>query len=501
MSVFIQKHARHDYLAISEWKSFQREVDTDIYLATVRLQLDEDDNHHHHHHDHDHDLNHKHDKEQNQRNNQLDFGRGKKRRRVISSEGSGNGQNNEDWAESLHCEVERYRLRQFRIQHNRLEQVLPPVQIVSGAPVYMSNLRTAQEEAIRTTNIISPYIDEESSVSWTSPESINQERDTPIANFRTAQQLLAAFDNQEQLNQQVNTYLQQQINQHHEVSSDIQIQFQDVTINNTQQNEQIQQIDIIDLEQNTQQQIEDIPRNEQGDINERDQQPTQTDIIRTPQTEAPDNLQHQQTGQDDEEHTAAVCIQPKQSRKRERYDVRRTEEPKVCPTKTFFVWLARLSEYFQQSPTNIIHLFWTENLKQADQKYISTRLERLVQTLGVQNATANSIRHASSTELAAQCFDGRTINAFTHHTPDLKMNKGLHIFAINREQDSKASALVKNHGMKQATQIISKQRGGARVSEGDGLQQSPQGDDLQQSPQETLASPLSPPDLFIPTHR
>ncbi|KAA6365328.1 MAG: hypothetical protein EZS28_039144, partial [Streblomastix strix] len=43
------------------------------------------------------------------------------------------------------------------------------------------------------------------------------------------------------------------------------------------------------------------------------------------------------------------------------------------------------------------------------------------------------------------------------------------------------------------TQIISKQRGGARVSEGDGLQQSPQGDDLQLSPQETLASPLSLP--------
>ncbi|KAA6361775.1 MAG: hypothetical protein EZS28_042698, partial [Streblomastix strix] len=46
---------------------------------------------------------------------------------------------------------------------------------------------------------------------------------------------------------------------------------------------------------------------------------------------------------------------------------------------------------------------------------------------------------------------------------------------------------------KQATQIISKQRGDARGSDGDGLQQSPQGDDLQLSPQETLASPLSLP--------
>ncbi|KAA6385086.1 MAG: hypothetical protein EZS28_019386, partial [Streblomastix strix] len=194
---------------------------------------------------------------------------------------------------------------------------------------------------------------------------------------------------------------------------------------------------------------------------------------------------------DDQEQRAAVCIPPKQSVQKERYDVRKTEEPKVCPTETFFVRLTRLREHFQQSPTNFMHLFWTENWKRADQRYVSTRLQRLVQTLEVQNATANSIRHASSTELAAQGFDGRTINCFTHHTPDLKMNKKFYVFVVNKEQDSIASALIKNHGMKQATQIISKQRGGARVSEGDGLQQSPQGDDLQLFPQETLASPLS----------
>ncbi|KAA6363233.1 MAG: hypothetical protein EZS28_041241 [Streblomastix strix] len=103
---------------------------------------------------------------------------------------------------------------------------------------------------------------------------------------------------------------------------------------------------------------------------------------------------------DDQEQRAAVCIPPKQSFKRERYDVRKTDESKVCPTETFFVWLTRLREHFQQSPTNFIHLFWTENWKRADQRYISTHHERLVQTLGVQNATANSIRHASSSPIA-----------------------------------------------------------------------------------------------------
>ncbi|KAA6355987.1 MAG: hypothetical protein EZS28_048486, partial [Streblomastix strix] len=81
-------------------------------------------------------------------------------------------------------------------------KTLPPVQTVSGAPTYLPGLRALQEEAFRVANRISPNLDEESSVSWTSPESINQERDTPIPNFRTAQQLLTAQDNQEQLNQQ-----------------------------------------------------------------------------------------------------------------------------------------------------------------------------------------------------------------------------------------------------------------------------------------------------------
>ncbi|KAA6402778.1 MAG: hypothetical protein EZS28_001688 [Streblomastix strix] len=193
----------------------------------------------------------------------------------------------------------------------------------------------------------------------------------------------------------------------------------------------------------------------------------------------------------DEEHTVTVCIPLKQSVQRESYDVKKTEDRRVCPTETFFVWLARLREHFQQSPADIIHLFWTENWKQADLKYISTRLERFVQMLGVQSTTANSIRNASYTELTTLGFDRRTINVFTHHTPDSKMNEKFYFFAMNKEQNFIASALVLNHDEKQFTQIISKLRGGARVSGGNVLQQSPLGDDIKLSPQETLASPPS----------
>ncbi|KAA6354272.1 MAG: hypothetical protein EZS28_050201, partial [Streblomastix strix] len=125
VSVFIQRHARHEYLTISEWKAFWREVDTDLYPDTVRMELDEDDNHHHHHdhdHDHDHDCNLRHERDRDDRDDQLDLGRGRKRRRVISSEGSGNGQNNDDWANGLQREIQRQQLRSFRVRRNRREQ-------------------------------------------------------------------------------------------------------------------------------------------------------------------------------------------------------------------------------------------------------------------------------------------------------------------------------------------------------------------------------------------
>ncbi|KAA6371616.1 MAG: hypothetical protein EZS28_032857 [Streblomastix strix] len=112
-----------------------------------------------------HGRNHRHDRERNDRNDYFDLARGMKRKRVTSSEGSGNGYNNDDWAEGLHREIERQQLRQFRIQRNRREQGLSPVRTVSGAPVYMPILRTAQEEALRIVNDISPNLDEESSVS------------------------------------------------------------------------------------------------------------------------------------------------------------------------------------------------------------------------------------------------------------------------------------------------------------------------------------------------
>ncbi|KAA6365211.1 MAG: hypothetical protein EZS28_039263 [Streblomastix strix] len=177
-------------------------------LDTVRMDFDEDDNHYpNRDHDRNNNHNHQHDKERYDRNYQLDLLRGRKRRR---------------------------------------QPALPPVQTVTGAPVYMSNLQIAKEEAFHMANNISPNLDEESSV-----------------------------------------------------NREVQIQQQDVIINNAQ-NEQSEQIDVINLEQNIQQDIVDTPRNEEGNTNNEAEQSIQTGTIHAPQTETPDNLQHQQNEQNDD---------------------------------------------------------------------------------------------------------------------------------------------------------------------------------------------------------
>ncbi|KAA6354682.1 MAG: hypothetical protein EZS28_049791 [Streblomastix strix] len=97
MSVFSSKDMPDLNIQHLILESFLGEVDTDLYLDTVRMEYDQDDNYlHHHDHDHDHDGNHRYNRERNDMNGQLDLGGSRKRRRVISSEGSGNGQNIDD---------------------------------------------------------------------------------------------------------------------------------------------------------------------------------------------------------------------------------------------------------------------------------------------------------------------------------------------------------------------------------------------------------------------
>ncbi|KAA6401479.1 MAG: putative reverse transcriptase [Streblomastix strix] len=219
------------------WKLFWREVDTDLYLDTVRMDLNEDDNHHHHH---DHDHNYRYERKRNDRNDQLDLGRGRKRRGVISSEDN--------------------------LGYDTIDENMP-------------YLQCKQLRGLQFTCQVSEQL----------KKKFFAQRTISLLTLMKKALFVGQMQNQS-------------------------IKKEDVTVNNTQ-SEQRQQIDVIDLEQNIQQQIEDIPRNEQGNINSETEQPTQTGAIHTPQTEAPDNLQPQQSGLNDNLNKMAEqnSIQPTQN--------------------------------------------------------------------------------------------------------------------------------------------------------------------------------------------
>jgi site-specific recombinase XerD len=130
--------------------------------------------------------------------------------------------------------------------------------------------------------------------------------------------------------------------------------------------------------------------------------------------------------------------------------VRGVEETKVCPRATLIIWLERIREHFGKNPTEITRLFWTNNWQEADQRVIKNRLDDLIHTLGVQGATANSIRHASTTELAVMGVDDRTLNTFTHHSLNSQTTQKFYVFAAKRQTDTIASALTQSHGVNRA---------------------------------------------------
>ncbi|KAA6357035.1 MAG: hypothetical protein EZS28_047438, partial [Streblomastix strix] len=43
-------------------------------------------------------------------------------------------------------------------------------------------------------------------------------------------------------------------------------------------------------------------------------------------------------------------------------------------------------------------------------------------------------------------FDGRTINCFTHHTPDSKMNNRFYVSAVNKEGLDKIHPIIEIQG-------------------------------------------------------
>ncbi|KAA6368733.1 MAG: hypothetical protein EZS28_035740 [Streblomastix strix] len=182
---------------------------------------------------------------------------------------------------------------------------------------------------------------------------------------------------------------------------------------------------------------------------------------------------------DDIEHRAAVSIPPKQSKRKEREMMQEKQ-------KTLKYVQQNLSLFGQQDLENT-----SDKVQRNSFTYSGLRTGSKLIRNTFAYVLKDLFKHFEFKMQLQTPFDMHLLQNQQHR--DSKMNKKFYIFAVNNVRDSIASTLVKNHCEKKTTQIISKQWGGARESEGDSPQQSPLGDNLYLSPQETLASLLSLP--------
>ncbi|KAA6371030.1 MAG: hypothetical protein EZS28_033444 [Streblomastix strix] len=105
--------------------------------------------------------------------------------------------------------------------------------------------------------------------------------------------------------------------------------------------------------------------------------------------------------------------------------------------------------------------FWQPDGQPADKRRISLRLNSLLREIGIRGATAYSIKHAASTELARQDLETTKLNSFTDHSLFSRNGNNYDILAANVGINNIETQLMGNHGQSYATQTISQQRDGA----------------------------------------
>ncbi|KAA6374225.1 MAG: hypothetical protein EZS28_030249, partial [Streblomastix strix] len=174
--------------------------------------------------------------------------------------------------------------------------------------------------------------------------------------------------------------------------------------------------------------------------------------------------------------------------------------PKITNTQKQYE-LERLSEHFHQEITTFSSLFWTKQWKPMSIAKILKFLILLIKKIGIDGFTAYSIKHASTTKLAAMGIQEREMNIFTFHGPDYKSARNYYVFAANRQVNGIAARLVTiDHGLENLDSTstnVSQQKRKNEAPNGDIHTLSPQGGDSMLSPFGTSFLPLSHPG-FLP---
>ncbi|KAA6325760.1 MAG: hypothetical protein EZS28_054030, partial [Streblomastix strix] len=117
---------------------------------------------------------------------------------------------------------------------------------------------------------------------------------------------------------------------------------------------------------------------------------------------------------DKTENQASLRLAPKQANAIETYEVYETDNESLSPKLAIYEWIDRLKKQFQKGTD---FLFWHKGFnKPTTTKDISLQLTKLLRELKIVGASAYSIRHSATTELAKLGIPERDLATFTHHS-------------------------------------------------------------------------------------
>ncbi|KAA6370978.1 MAG: hypothetical protein EZS28_033495, partial [Streblomastix strix] len=147
---------------------------------------------------------------------------------------------------------------------------------------------------------------------------------------------------------------------------------------------------------------------------------------------------------DKTENQASLRLAPKQANAIETYEVYETDNESLSPKLAIYIWIDRLKKQF---PKGADFLQWHKGFnKPTTTKDISLQLTKLLRELKIIGASAYSIRHSATTELAKLGIPERDLATFTHHSQNSRTVQKYYIFASSIRANEIARQLTNNPG-------------------------------------------------------
>ncbi|KAA6384405.1 MAG: hypothetical protein EZS28_020069 [Streblomastix strix] len=126
---------------------------------------------------------------------------------------------------------------------------------------------------------------------------------------------------------------------------------------------------------------------------------------------------------------ASLGLAPKQANAIETYEVYETDNESLSPKLAIYEWIDRLKK---QIPKGTDFLLWHKGFnKPATTKDISLQLMKLLRELKIVGASAYTIRHSATTELAKLSIPERDLATFAHHSQNSRTVQQYYIFAFS----------------------------------------------------------------------